>query len=451
MSTDGFALQSYPAYMDLKVASRADGVVDLPGSKSISNRILLMSALARADTAINHVLESDDTRVMIDALKSLGIWVSKGATGYQVTGCGGRFRKSPSEIFMGNAGTAIRPLTAALALMPRKTINAFRIHGVPRMHERPIGDLVDALNSLGCKIEYQENVGFPPLLVYPPGPLTLDKPVQVRGDVSSQFLSSLLLALPLVAYKDIVIEVTSELISKPYVALTLNLMERFGVEVVNEEFRRFVIPGGSRFKSPSKIAVEGDASSASYFIAAGAIGRGPLRINGVGSDSIQGDIEFARVLQRMGANISWQPEAIIVNGLMPSLRNQRLQGGTIDCSAIPDAAMTLAILGLVCDGPLTLTGIGSWRVKETDRIAAIATELNKLGAKGKVGSDWLTIEPATKLQKADIATYDDHRMAMCFSLVPLLPGIGVPVRILEPKCVAKTFPNYFDVYKKVVA
>jgi 3-phosphoshikimate 1-carboxyvinyltransferase len=414
----------------------------------------LMAALSRADTLITDALEADDTDVMTTALKSLGIWISKGPMGYQVTGCGGRFRKTPSAIFMGNAGTAIRPLTATLALMPRTTINPIRIHGVSRMHERPIGDLVDALNALGCNIGYEENDGFPPLVIKPPGALATREPVRVRGDVSSQFLSSLLMALPLVAFKDIAIEVTNDLISRPYVALTINLMAQFGVDVQNDNFKRFVIPAGSRYKSPGRIAVEGDASSASYFIAAGVLGQGPLHINGVGAGSIQGDIEFARVLQRMGANIGFEPKSLVASGLMPSLRNQRLQGGTVDCSAIPDAAMTLAILGLVCDSPLTLTGIGSWRVKETDRIAAMAAELHKLGAKGKAGADWLTIEPVQpgqKLVSAEIATYDDHRMAMCFSLVPLLPGVGAPVTILDPKCVSKTFPDYFDVYKKVVS
>ncbi len=441
--------QAYGPYLDLPQRNSAYGEVMLPGSKSISNRLLLLSALARGDTRVTNLLDSDDTRVMLQALQALGIWVTKARGATQVSGCGGRFRKHASSLFLGNAGTALRPMTAVIALMPRRTMGNIRIHGVARMHERPIGDLVEALNALGCQINYEDQPGYPPLQIAPPLPLKLDEPVRVRGDVSSQFLSSLLLALPLVAIKDVVIEVTTELISKPYVELTLNLLARYGVDVQREGWHRFVIPAGSRYKSPGEISVEGDASSASYFLAAGVLGGGPLRVRGVGSASIQGDVEFARVLQRMGANIAIEEQSIVAQGVMPSLRGGRLQGGTIDCTAIPDAAMTLAILGLACDGPLKLTGIGSWRVKETDRIKAMATELNKIGAGGRVGADWLEVHPAQQLRKAEIATYDDHRMAMCFSLVPLLPKVGVPLRILEPGCVAKTFPAYFDEWRRV--
>ena len=341
---------------------------------------------------------------------------------------------APIEFFMGNAGTAMRPLTAALALMG----GDFTLKGVPRMHERPIGDLVDALRLLGCHIDYLGNEGYPPLRVLSPQ-LQLDKPIQVRGDVSSQFLTALLLALPLVAKTNVVIEVVGELISKPYIDITLNLLQRFGVTVQREGWQRFTIPAGSRYTSPGTLHVEADASSASYFIALGALASEQgVRIQGVGADSIQGDIRFMEAAEQMGAVIESGPNWVQTRrGAWP------LKAIDLDCNHIPDAAMTLAVMALYADGPSTLRNIASWRVKETDRIAAMATEARKLGALVEEGHDWIRVHPVQQWQAASIHTYDDHRIAMCFSLAAFNPA-GLPVRIEDPKCVAKTFPDYFE-------
>jgi 3-phosphoshikimate 1-carboxyvinyltransferase len=342
------------------------------------------------------------------------------------------------KLFMGNAGTAIRPLTAALALLGGE----FELSGVPRMHERPIGDLVDALRQLGCGIDYLGEDGFPPLRLSP-GQLRLDAPIQVRGDVSSQFLTSLLMALPLVAERDIRIEVSGELISKPYIEITLNLLARFGIQVQRDGWQSFTIPAGSTYQSPGEIHVEGDASSASYFVALGAIATGAdpshaIEVWGIGSGSIQGDIRFVEAAQLMGAKIDSSPNSLkITRGAWP------LKAIDLDCNHIPDAAMTLAVMALYADGPTTLRNIASWRVKETDRIAAMACELRKLGAEVEEGADFIRITPPKKWHSAAIHTYDDHRVAMCFSLAAFNPA-GLPVRILDPKCVAKTFPDYFE-------
>ncbi|MDD4887736.1 MAG: bifunctional 3-phosphoshikimate 1-carboxyvinyltransferase/cytidylate kinase [Thiomonas sp.] len=432
---------------DLPPLIGAGGTVALPGSKSISNRVLLLAALAEGQTEITGLLDSDDTRVMLAALQSLGIAVQRDGTTARVQGGAGRFAAAQADLFMGNAGTAIRPLTAALALLG----GDYRLHGVPRMHERPIGDLVDALRQFGCQIAYAGHDGYPPLRIGA-SDFHLSGDVAVRGDVSSQFLTALLLALPLkAAQQDIVIAVQGELISKPYVDITLNLLRRFGVQVQREGWQRFVIPAGSRLRSPGRIAVEGDASSASYFLAAGVLGQlhgkgQPVRVEGVGQDSIQGDVEFARVLQRLGANVRWGDDFIETFGLQLGLA--ALRGGVIDCLAIPDAAMTLAMTALFADAPTTLTSIGSWRVKETDRIHAMATELAKLGAQVESGPDWLRVHPlpAAQWRSAAIATYDDHRMAMCFSLA----SFGhADIRILDPGCVAKTYPGYFTDFARI--
>ena len=426
------------AFLDIPALQGASGTVTLPGSKSISNRVLLLSALCQGTTVVHDLLDSDDTRVMLAALRQLGCGVDVQGTTVTITGLGGQLKHHDAiEFFMGNAGTAMRPLTAALAVLG----GDFTLKGVPRMHERPIGDLVDALRLLGCNIDYLGNDGFPPLHIGQPA-LKLDAPIQVRGDVSSQFLTALLMALPLAAKtQDIVIEVVGELISKPYIDITLNLLARYGIAVKRDGWQRFTIPEGCRYQSPGTIHVEADASSASYFIALGAIAEGDgIRIQGVGADSIQGDIRFMDAAAEMGAQITSGPNWLEIHrGAWP------LKGIELDCNHIPDAAMTLAVMALYADGPTTLRNIASWRVKETDRIVAMATECRKLGARVEEGPDWITVHPlqSQQWQAASIHTYDDHRVAMCFSLAAFNAD-QVPVRIEDPKCVAKTFPDYFE-------
>jgi 3-phosphoshikimate 1-carboxyvinyltransferase len=416
--------------LELKPARRAAGTVRLPGSKSISNRVLLLAALARGETEVLGLLDADDTRVMRDALAKLGTKFSDS----HVVGVGGPFPVKKAELFLGNAGTAFRPLTAALALSGGE----YRLSGVPRMHKRPIGDLVDALRAIGARIDYAGKQGFPPLAVHP-GKIRLDTPVKVRGDVSSQFLTALLMALPL-AREDSTIEVEGGLISRPYVEITLNVMQRFGISVKRDAWHAFRVPARP-YSSPGKIFVEGDASSASYFLAAGALGGGPVRVEGVGRGSIQGDVRFTEVLEQMGARVSMEENAIEVSG------GEELNGIDMDMNHIPDAAMTAAVLALFANGPSTIRNVASWRVKETDRLAAMATELRKLGADVEEGADDLRITPGTVKPRVAIDTYDDHRMAMSFSLVAL--G-GVPVRINDPQCVAKTFPTFFDSWRSIL-
>ncbi|MCZ8250867.1 MAG: bifunctional 3-phosphoshikimate 1-carboxyvinyltransferase/cytidylate kinase [Hylemonella sp.] len=425
-------------FLDLPPLAGAHGRVVLPGSKSISNRVLLLSALCEGRTTLHDLLDSDDTRVMLAALRQLGCGVQQNGHTVVIDGIAGRLPTTPIKFFMGNAGTAMRPLTAALAIAG----GDFELSGVPRMHERPIGDLVDALRPLGCTIAYLGNEGYPPLRVGRPA-LKLDQPIRVRGDVSSQFLTALLMALPLVAQQDIVIEVVGELISKPYIEITLNLLARFGIQVRREGWARFTIPAGSRYQSPGVLHVEADASSASYFIALGAIAAqqaAPVRVEGVGESSIQGDIRFIDAARQMGARVSSGP-----NWLEISRGSWPLEAIDLDCNHIPDAAMTLAVMALYADGPSTLRNIASWRVKETDRIAAMAAELRKLGATVEEGADYLRVTPIVSKgwRAASIHTYDDHRVAMCFSLAAFNPARR-PVRILDPKCVAKTFPDYFE-------
>ena len=428
-------------YLDIPPLITAGGTVRLPGSKSISNRVLLLAAMSRGETTVHDLLASDDTAVMLHALKLLGCTIKRDGGTAVIGGLGGRLVNAKATLFMGNAGTAMRPLTAALALLGGE----FELSGVPRMHERPIGDLVDALRQLGCRIDYLGNEGFPPLRLRP-GQLKLDEPIRVRSDVSSQFLTALLMALPLVASRDIVIEVVGELISRPYIEITLNLLKRFGISIERNGWKSFTIPAGSQYQSPGEIHVEGDASSASYFIALGALaerttGVNGIKILGVGADSIQGDIRFIEAARSMGAQIESTANSLCISrGAWP------LKAIDLDCNHIPDAAMTLAVMALYADGTSTLRNIASWRVKETDRIAAMACELQKLGATVEEGADYLKITPPSQPQAwkpATIHTYDDHRIAMCFSLAAFNPA-QLPVRILDPKCVAKTFPDYFE-------
>jgi len=417
--------------IELKPLGRASGSVRLPGSKSISNRVLLLAALSQGETEIGGLLDADDTRVMKVALEKLGVEFKNTS----VKGVAGTFPIKKAELFLGNAGTAFRPLTAVLAL----SNGEYRLSGVPRMHERPIADLVDALRGIGARIDYAGKDGFAPLLIHP-GAINAET-VKVKGDVSSQFLTALLMALPLAGAASR-IDVEGELVSKPYVEITLNAMRRFGIEVARDEWRTFRIPRAS-YRSPGKILVEGDASSASYFLAAGAIAGGPVRVEGVGRDSVQGDVRFTDVLERMGAKVFLGEDAIEVSN-----PGRTLKAFDLDLNHIPDAAMTAAVLALFAQGPSTLRNIANWRVKETDRLAAMATELRKLGAEVEEGADFLKIGPRPIKGGIKIDTYDDHRMAMCFSLVALA---GVPVTINDPACVAKTFPDYFKAFQSITA
>ena len=440
-------------FLDLPPLRAAAGTVHLPGSKSISNRVLLLAGLCEGSTRVRDLLDSDDTQVMLAALRALGCSLQAQADGsLEVTGLGGQLQVHQAALFLGNAGTAMRPLAAALALLATLQGGDFKLSGVPRMHERPIGDLVCALRQLGCDIHYLGQDGYPPLALLgrPGGALNTGAEIRVRGDVSSQFLTALLLALPLAcadaAGPPVVIAVEGELISKPYVEITLKLLARFGIAVQRQGFERFTIPAGSRLRTPGEIHVEADASSASYFIALGAIAAvdQPLLIEGLGLDSIQGDIRFVDAARAMGARVQGAPGRLTVQrGAWP------LRAITLDCNHIPDAAMTLAVMALYATGTTRLTNIASWRVKETDRIAAMAAELRKLGAEVVEFADAIEVTAPQAWRAAAIHTYDDHRIAMCLSLAafnPLVatPGTEVSVRILDPQCVGKTFPDYFE-------
>ena len=436
-------------HLDLAPIRRVSGTVRLPGSKSISNRILLLAALSEGRTRILDLLDSDDTRYMLEALRKLGValTVSHEGTQVEVHGTGGTLPARSAELFLGNAGTAFRPITAVLAFAGGE----YRLSGLPRMHERPIKDLVDALRGLHANIDYLGTEGYPPLAIHPPDSLVAGDitRVSIRGDVSSQFVTALMMALPLRG-RATEVTIVGELISRPYVHITLNMMKRFGVTVVEESDTLFRIPAGARYVSPREISVEGDASSASYFLTAGAIsglsGGGPVRVEGVGRNSIQGDVALAQALESMGAAIEMGPNWISATASAAAARAGKLRPIDADLNHIPDAAMVLTVAALFADGPSTLRNIGSWRVKETDRIAAMATELRKLGAVATEGRDWLRVEPPAHLHDATIDTYEDHRIAMSFSLAAL--G-GVTVRINEPGCVAKTFPEYFRVFGSI--
>ena len=432
----------------LQPVRRARGTIRLPGSKSISNRALLLAAMARGATVLEGLLDSDDTRVMRQALAALGVRVEEldGPARVRVHGEGGDgdgFPVKEADIFLGNSGTSARSLAAVLALSDGR----YRLSGVPRMHERPIGDLVEALRPAGARVTYHGEEGFPPLEVAP-RQLGEMPTLRVKGDVSSQFLSGILMALPWTG-QGARVEIVGELTSKPYVDLTLNQMERFGVAVEREGWAAFVVPPGKGYESPGLVKVEGDASSASYFLAAGLLGGGPVRVEGVGQASVQGDVRFTRVLAAMGARVVFGDHWIECSGRPP------LAPFDLDMNLIPDAAMTAAVLALFCgEGACMLRNIASWRVKETDRIAAMATELRKFGAAVEEGPDWLKVAPPAGFLGAPargpvvVDTYDDHRMAMCFSLAAFGPHA---VRINDPDCVAKTYPAYFADFDRLVA
>lgn len=414
----------------------ARGEVTLPGSKSLSNRILLLAALANGTTTVTNLLDSDDVRHMLTALRLLGVdySLSDDRKTCVVRGLGGVFRVAqPLELFLGNAGTAVRPLTAALCLSEGE----FTITGEPRMYERPIGDLVDAMRGLGADITYSLNDGYPPLLIR--GKLLQGGEVSIKGNVSSQYLTALLMVAPLLS-SDLLIRVDGDLVSKPYIDITLDTMRRFGVEVENRSYQTFFVRGGQTYQAPGDIMVEGDASSASYFLAAAAIGGGPVKVHGTGSASVQGDTKFAEVLRLMGAEVEYGDYWIQVTG------KGKLRGVDVDLNHIPDAAMTIATTALFAEGPTCIRNVYNWRVKETDRLAAMATELRKVGAEVEEGEDYIRVTPPAQIRSAAIDTYNDHRMAMCFSLAAFGDA---PITINDPKCTSKTFPTYFDEFEKI--
>ena len=421
-------------HLDLAPVTRMAGTVRLPGSKSISNRTLLLAALARGTTEVKGLLDAEDVDRMLEALAILGVGISQrqATRDFAVQGTAGAFPNKQAALSLGNAGTALRPLAAVLALSG----GDYELSGSRRMHERPIGDLVEALRALGAEIKYLGREGYPPLGIGR-GQIRLGGVVSISGRVSSQFTSALLMALP-VRSGGATVEIADQLISAPYVEMTAKLMGRFGVTVEREADRRFAVAPGAVYASPGTIHVEGDASSASYFLAAGAIGGGPVRVEGVGRTSIQGDTAFASTLEQMGATVQWSADAIDVRS------TRHLVAIDADFNRMPDAAMTAAVVALFARGTSRLRNIGSWRVKETDRIAAMAKELRKLGAPVETGPDWIRLSPPEKFSSnVEVDTYDDHRMAMCFSLAAL---DGVAVTINDPDCVAKTFPDYFAAF-----
>lgn len=420
--------------LTLSPLKHASGEVQLPGSKSLSNRILLLAALSEGETRVTNLLDSDDVRHMLNALTKLGVSyeLAEDRRSCTVQGVAGPFKADAAELFLGNAGTAMRPLTAALCLGNGE----FELTGEPRMYERPIQDLVDALRPLGAEVEYLGDEGYPPMKIKASG--LNGGEVSIKGNISSQFLTALLMAAPL-AKDDLTIVVDGELVSKPYIDITLHSMKLFGVEVINDNYQRFIVKAGQSYRSPGEVMVEGDASSASYFLAAAAIAGGTIRVYGVGSDSVQGDKAFAEVLGKMGAQVSYGPTWVEVT-------KGELNGVDLDLNAIPDAAMTIATTALFAKGPTAIRNVYNWRVKETDRLAAMATELRKVGAEVVEGEDFIEITPPAEITSAAIDTYDDHRMAMCFSLAAF--G-NAPITINDPGCTRKTFPEYFDLFKQV--
>ncbi|WGW01482.1 3-phosphoshikimate 1-carboxyvinyltransferase [Vibrio sp. YMD68] len=416
--------------LTLQPIKKVNGVVNLPGSKSVSNRALLLAALAQGTTRLTNLLDSDDIRHMLNALKQLGVsyTLSQDKTECEVVGLGEAFRvEDAQELFLGNAGTAMRPLAAALCLGSGE----FVLTGEPRMKERPIGHLVNALREAGAKIEYLESENYPPLKITGTG--LKSGTVSIDGSISSQFLTAFLMSAPL-ANGDITIDIEGELVSKPYIDITLHIMKQFGIDVINNDYQSFIIKAGQSYVSPGDFLVEGDASSASYFLAAAAIKGGEIKVTGIGKNSIQGDVQFANALEKMGAEIEWGEDYVIS-------RCGELNAIDMDFNHIPDAAMTIATTALFAKGTTAIRNVYNWRVKETDRLSAMATELRKVGAEVEEGEDYIIITPTSKLTHAAIDTYDDHRMAMCFSLVALS---DTPVTINDPKCTSKTFPDYFE-------
>ena len=414
------------------------GEVVIPGSKSLSNRALLLAALAEGETQIHNLLDSDDIRHMLNALEQLGVdyQLSVDRSKCVVKGMAGPLAIAGNfELFLGNAGTAMRPLTAALCLGAGAK---YTLTGEPRMYERPIGHLVDALQLLGANIDYLQTTGYPPLEITATG--LAGGEIEIDGSISSQFLTALLMSAPL-ARQAITIKVKGELVSKPYIDITLDLMAKFGVVVANDNYQTFSIAGGQSYRSPGELMVEGDASSASYFLAAAAIAGGTVRVYGVGKNSVQGDVRFAEVLAQMGANISYGEDYIEAS-------KATLNGIDVDLNHIPDAAMTIATTALFANGPTTIRNIYNWRVKETDRLTAMATELRKVGAEVIEGDDFIKVTPPAKIKSAAIDTYDDHRMAMCFSLAAMGDAA---MTINDPGCTAKTFPDYFELFGKICA
>lgn len=428
--------------LTLNPISRVEGCINLPGSKSLSNRALLLAALANGTTKVTNLLDSDDVRHMLNALKHLGVnyRLSEDESECEVQGLGAAFEwQSGLALFLGNAGTAMRPLTAALCLANAETKGKREIvlTGEPRMKERPIKHLVDALIQAGADVQYLEQDGYPPVAIRNTG--LKGGRIQIDGSVSSQFLTALLMAAPMAA-SDMEIEILGELVSKPYIDITLNMMKTFGVEVENQSYQRFLVKGAQQYQSPTTFLVEGDASSASYFLAAGAI-KGKVRVTGIGKNSIQGDRLFADVLEKMGAKITWGDDFI-------EAEKSELKGVDMDMNHIPDAAMTIATTALFAEGETVIRNIYNWRVKETDRLTAMATELRKVGAVVEEGEDFIRIQPlaSDQFKQASIETYNDHRMAMCFALIALS---DTPVTILDPACTAKTFPTFFDEFLKI--
>ncbi len=413
----------------LNPISRVNGEISLPGSKSLSNRILLLSALSRGVTQVYNLLESDDTSRMIDSLQRLGVGLelSRNNTVCRVQGLGGPFPQQQTELFLGNSGTTMRSICAALCLGEGE----FTLTGEPRMYERPIEDLVDALRPMGADIEYLDKDGCPPLRIHARG--IPGGRVSVRGNVSSQYLTAILLSAPL-AREDMVIDVVGDLVSKPYIDMTVAVMRRFGANVEADGYQQFRVAGGQGYQSPGSALVEGDASSATYFLAAAAIRGGTVRVQGVGLSSVQGDVRLADVLEQMGAPVRRGEDWIEVG-------RGDLHGVDLDLNHIPDAAMTVATAALFAQGQTTIRNVGNWRVKETDRLAAMAAELRKVGARVEEGPDYLKITPPERITPAAIDTYNDHRMAMSFSLAALGDA---PITINNPDCVSKTFPDYFE-------
>ena len=429
--------KNFPSEIQLPPVTAASGTVKLPGSKSISNRALMLAALASGTTRLTGLLRADDTERMLESLTKLGVKVTADGDAAVIEGAGGFFPVKSAELFIGNAGTAARTLTAALAFAG----GHYRLDGIERMRERPIGDLLAALRTLGADVTCEIKEGFLPLVFRPAVPV--GRRVSVRGNVSSQYLTALLLTAPLIAPEEgLEITVEGELISRPYIDITLAMMKTFGADVTVTKKGFRVAKGG--YRAQEDYAVEGDASGASYFLALGALTGGPVRVEGVGRNALQGDAVFADVLEQMGAVIT-RGDRYIEASLSAG---KVLKGITLDCTKIPDAAMTLVPMALKTEGAVRLTGIASWRVKETDRIAAMAAEMNKFGARVESGPDWIEVERgATVAENVEVATYDDHRMAMSFSLAA---AAGVPVVIKDPGCTAKTYPAYFDEFFRII-